>query len=356
MSIPIYAQVIYGDTSGALGSAGPPAQGQQIELTDPGFLTIIGDAGALVENAAGGDDTLTESSLQSTSIIGDALTLANRAHGGDDLIGAFASFTATVAGDGGAMSGRAQGGDDTIAAEARSVLIYGDAETITNQARGGDDHIDVLGTQGGAAYGDALVLTGRAHGGDDQLHANIATSNLQLVGDADTMSGHAVGGDDVLSTTFVRRDVPFQIELDGDAVQLSGHAQGGNDSLQGSSDYDSTMYGDGHALLGHSAGGDDTLSSHEGSDVMWGDAAEVGPHARTGADLFQVTAGGHDQIMDFEPGKDRIEVFGFTSFQELASHFEPTADGVLISFDVTDDVLLHGVSAAQLSAGDFLFG
>jgi hypothetical protein len=151
----------------------------------------------------------------------------------------------------------------------------------------------------------------------------------------------------------VRRFEPFQIDLYGDAVQLSGHARGGNDSLQGSSDFDSTMYGDGRVLLGHAVGGDDTLSSHEGSDIMWGDAAVVRPYAQTGADLFQVTAGGHDQIMDFEPGKDRIEVQGFANFQDLVSHFEPTADGVLISFDASDDVLVRGVS--QLSSGDFLF-
>jgi hypothetical protein len=60
--------------------------------------------------------------------------------------------------------------------------------------------------------------------------------------------------------------------------------------------------------------------------------------------------------MDFEPGKDRIEVFGFSGLQDLASHFQATAAGLLISFDANDDLLLSGVGAGQLTAGDFLFG
>jgi hypothetical protein len=352
MTFPIYDQVIYGDTSGVLGR-GEHGGDQTFFLTDPNSVTLIGDANDMIANAVGGNDTLVENTLNSTSIIGDAVTMANKAQGGDDLIGAFAAFDATATGDAVIMSGRSKGGDDAIAVEGRSVLVYGDAETMSNQAQGGDDRITVEAAQGGAAYGDALVMTGQAHGGNDHLEANIGTSGTKLVGDAETMSGHAVGGDDVLTTEFVRRFEPFQIELYGDAVRLTGHAHGGNDSLQGSSDFDSTMYGDGRELLGHAVGGDDTLSSNEGSDIMWGDAPIVGPLAQTGADLFVVRAAGHDQIMDFEPGKDHIEVQGFANFQDLSSLFQPTADGVLISFDPNDDVLVRGVS--QLTASDFLF-
>ena len=83
-----------------------------------------------------------------------------------------------------------------------------------------------------------------------------------------------------------------------------------------------------------------------------------GPNATTGADLFVFhPLNGHDQIMDFEPGKDRIELdgFGLTGFQDLASHLQTTPDGVLISLDAAN-ILVRHVTVAQLGAGDFVFG
>jgi Ca2+-binding RTX toxin-like protein len=116
------------------------------------------------------------------------------------------------------------------------------------------------------------------------------------------------------------------------------------------------MYGDGAQLLDHASGGNDTLISAEGSDVIWGDASVVGRRAATGADLFVIPAGGHDQIMDFQPGKDHIELFSFASFQQLSPQLQDTGDGVLIAFGPNSDLLIRGVTAGQLSAGDFIFG
>jgi hypothetical protein len=84
--------------------------------------------------------------------------------------------------------------------------------------------------------------------------------------------------------------------------------------------------------------------------------------ATTGADLFvfqpEDDASGHHHIMDFQPGKDRIEFdsFGFTGFADLSSHFQDTSDGVLITFAADHDVLVRGVTVAQLTAGDFVLG
>jgi hypothetical protein len=95
---------------------------------------------------------------------------------------------------------------------------------------------------------------------------------------------------------------------------------------------------------------------------MWGDAATISATATTGADLFVFHPNnGQDQIMDFQPGKDRIEIdgYGVSGFTALVSHLQATADGVLITLDANDTpdtVLVRGVTIAQLSAGDFVFG
>jgi hypothetical protein len=172
-------------------------------------------------------------------------------------------------------------------------------------------------------------------------------------GDGETMSGHAVGGNDTVTAHTAY----------GDAQSLTDYAQGGDDLVAGRIDYpnfQSALYGDGAELLGHATGGDDTIvGTTSAPDLMWGDAATVAATATTGADLFVFQPdNNHDQIMDFEPGKDRIELdgFGFSGFADLASHFQTTADGVLISFDADNDVLVRGVTVAQLTAGDFVFG
>lgn len=199
-------------------------------------------------------------------------------------------------------------------------------------------------------------MNGFSVGGNDTLTAAGTRTQVHLYGDAITMSGYARGGDDVLTATN-----PGPV-LYGDAQILSGHAHGGDDLLTvqssgGIIENGSTLYGDGEQLLGHAAGGDDTLVSSSYAETMYGDAAVVGPHATTGADLFVFSPpNGHDQIMDFQPGKDRIELKGFdlTGFKELASHFQATPDGVLISFDAADDILVRNVTVAQLHAHDFV--
>jgi Ca2+-binding RTX toxin-like protein len=120
-------------------------------------------------------------------------------------------------------------------------------------------------------------------------------------------------------------------------------------------DTGSTMYGDGAALLDHAKGGNDTLISGKGNDRMWGDAATVAPTAQTGADTFVFSPpNGQDQIMDFQPGQDHIELkgFGFNNFNDVASHIQDTPNGALITFDANDSVLIVGVH--HLSASDFL--
>jgi len=46
--------------------------------------------------------------------------------------------------------------------------------------------------------------------------------------------------------------------------------------------------------------------------------------------------------------------FGAATFQDLAARFQASDGGVLIPVDANDDLLVRGVTAAQLSATDFI--
>ncbi|HKR86797.1 MAG TPA: hypothetical protein VJS38_01355 [Phenylobacterium sp.] len=327
----IYGSITFGDTSGdlTLREVGA-AQTFQLQLGDD--ATLVGDANALLNHATGGADTFAVNTTGSLTIVGDAFNLANHALGGNDVIRAFATINLEIYGDGFTMTDHARGGADTIAVNGGllSAIGVGDAETMIGFSVGGNDTMTAAGTRTQVhLYGDAVNMGGYARGGDDVLTAN--NPGPVLYGDARVLYGHAHGGDDLLTVQGAPIGAPFPTTT--------------------------TVYGDGEQLLGHSVGGDDTLVGSTNQDIMYGDAAVVGPHARTGADLFVFSpSNGHDQIMDFEPGKDRIELqgFGFAGFQDLASHFQTTADGVLISFDTQDDILVRNVAVAQLHAHDFV--
>jgi hypothetical protein len=99
MPITLFDRIIYGDTSGGLGR-GAHAGDQSIDLpSEQTSLTLIGDARSLAFDAVGGNDTLLDSTLDSTSIFGDALDLSGRARGGDDAIQAFARKDGDEVGD-----------------------------------------------------------------------------------------------------------------------------------------------------------------------------------------------------------------------------------------------------------------
>lgn len=261
-------------------------------------------------------------------------------------------FEGVIYGDtSGALRHDGQGGDQAIdvPSQGPSLTLVGDAHDLAANAVGGDDTLSGFSFNSTSMLGDAVELRGHSRGGNDLIDAS-ARLDVTAAGDGSALSGHAIGGSDVL-TIEGRVVTAF-----GDAEVLSGHAQGGDDQIIVAASQSSNVYGDGLELLGHAVGGDDTLSASTGADRLWGDAASVGTHAATGADLFVVGVGGHDEIMDFEPGKDRIALVGFdaASFQDLAARFQTTSDGVLIPVDAANDLLVRGVTAGQLGAGDFL--
>lgn len=320
-----------------------------IVFRDPDFAVVYGDtSGDLADHAQGADDVVDqEGGTRFLIVVGDADALTGHAVGGNDTVTADARF-AEALGDAFTITDHARGGDDVVTADSPgSNFAIGDAETISGHGSGGNDRVF---TGEGASIGDALLITDHGRGGDDTI--SISGESAVAYGDAETMSGYAKGGDDMITAHN------YGFTEYGDAEVLKDHAQGGNDTLVGLSlGFPSKMYGDGQTLADYAKAGDDVLISGSGDQLMWGDAEVVGPHATRGVNRFVFAPqNGHDQIMDFQPGKDHIELdgFGFSGFQALAAHFQATPDGVLISFDTDDDILVRNVGVNQLHAADFI--
>jgi len=355
----------FGDTSGTLNGLAVAA-GQDLSQGARPDLAV-GDANALLGRSVGGDDTVAGTLVS----VGDAFTLGQHARGGDDAVILTASFSSVIGyGDAEVMRNWAVGGDDTVtgSGDVHSDLhMFGDARTMSGHAVGGDDLlIGPVVASYTALYGDAQTLSDQVQAGDDTLSGPSLSSlpgrpGADLYGDGAAISGNVRCGNDSLSAVSNSAIV----RMYGDGQTLGDAVTCGNDTLSGApafpvagSGVTTTLYGDGESLLGRARGGDDLLISRSGDDIMWGDAAVVGLHAATGADRFVFSpTNGHDHIMDFQPGKDRIELdgFGFAGFQDLATHFQAAADGVLISFDANDDILVRSVTPGQLTAADFVF-
>jgi len=126
-----------------------------------------------------------------------------------------------------------------------------------------------------------------------------------------------------------------------------------NFSLDGGSGDDTLIGGNG---VDHLTGGrgSDRLEGGPGNDVLNGDYA-----SESGSDTFVFLPGsGDDDVYglvagDSASGVIELQGFGFDNFDQLVL----TDHGIgntLIQLNESDTILLHGVNAADLNAGDFL--
>jgi Ca2+-binding RTX toxin-like protein len=190
----------------------------------------------------------------------------------------------------------------------------------------GNGEADVLSDSTTSSDGVALDMSGNdriyLQGGDDSFHFG---------------AGHDRGwggtGDDY---------------LDGGAGNDRIWGENGMDLLQGGTGNDYLDGGKGDDFIG---GGDgrDTLRGGAGADSLTGGADRDLLIGGAGADVFTFFTGdGRDTIRDFEVGVDRLEFV-----TDRAIEITDTWAGARISYG-DDSVLLLGVAAAELGAGDFL--
>lgn len=136
------------------------------------------------------------------------------------------------------------------------------------------------------------------------------------------------------------------------ADQLFGQA--GNDSLVGSFGYDELNGGGGSDTLSGGAG-NDILSGGARNDTLDGGIGLDTLDGGTGADTFLFGArSGEDTIVGWEDGIDRLLIMsGADDFADLTITSE--AGNAMVAFGNVR-IVLAGIDATTLDAGDFSFG
>ncbi len=233
----------------------------------------------------------------------------------------------------------------------------------------GNDGVNVLHGLGGA---DLL----RGFGGNDALFGGEGGDTLDGGTGIDTMSGGAGNdwylvdsADDVVTETAgggtadqVLASVSYALAAGVDVERLATLLQTGtgainltgNDLAQriNGNDGNNVLSGLGGRDVLRGLAGNDTISGDEGNDTLSGGA---------GADTFVFTSGwGQDRIVDFEVALateviDLSAVVEITDFADLvANHLSEQAGHAVITVGASQ-IRLAGVSAASLTAEDFLF-
>ncbi len=235
----------------------------------------------------------------------------------------------------------------------------------------------------GSEFDDILVGTG----GDDFYDAMGGDDILFDLGGGDVFDG-GKGNDTLIldpegqlgQHDFLTNQV-FDVEVDlGNGRQSDGGIDGDSDVLKSIENYthvgkfNMTIIGDsGGNILRTDEGmdvvrggnGDDIIDTGSGNDILSGDAGFDLLTGGEGADRFefkQVSNGSTDTITDFNPDED---VLAFNANLQNAGAFELKAvdsgDDVIITWGPENGsggievVILENVSAAELSADNYLF-
>ena len=277
----------------------------------------------------------------------------------ENLVGS--GFGDNLIGNSGANDIRGGAGADQIFGDNGNDVLYGgeDSDTLfggeNNDQLFGDAHRDTLfGGLGndvlnGGDSGDEL------DGGSGNDGLTGAVGNDLLVGGigADTLNGDE--GSDDLFGGFDNDQIFGGSEDD----KLSG--ADGIDSLVGGSGVDQLFGGLGADRLQGDAGGDilegnegsDTLFGGDGVDILSGGIDNDVIYGGLGGDIFVTgVTEGHDVLEDFENGIDRIGLA--PGNYKVVVYNE--ANGALVQVSSTSSILLTGITAAQITAADFVLG
>ncbi len=207
-----------------------------------------------------------------------------------------------------------------------------------------EDGVDKIAVLSGLEFAD-LNLNSTAGGveiavgatGEVLATVDGVTPNNLDANDFITASGGSVGDNDFFFG-------------DGNSNNLSGG--NGNDYIYGRAGND-TLNGDGGIDHLYGQNGNDTLIGGEGNDFLQGGAGNDNLTGGDGQDTFVLAAGkGTDTITDFEDGSDIIRLNGGIQLGQLS--ITDSLGNVDISFNGETLATLQGVSAADLSADDFL--
>jgi len=297
--------------------------------------TLTGGAGDDTLKGGGGDDTLAGGEGRDTFI-------QIFSEEGADTISDFnpAQDTIDLSGFGGAQNAskitisEVEGGSTLIEAGSGTLLVEG----VTP---------DQLGANNVTVEGQSLGV-GSGEGDIESLLSDFASnSDLAATDGADSLVGgrgddviDGGAGDDILDGGGGRASEDV---LDGGAGDDTLFGRGGEDILEGGTG-DDTLFGN---------RGNDTLSGGDGNDFLDGGVGRDTLEGGAGNDTFVQHFGvrGVDEILDFNPAEDTIELRGLQNVSE----FSITAEdgGALIDGGAGIKVLVKGVTPEELTADNF---
>ena len=350
--------------------------------------TIRGLGGSDILYGLGGNDTL-DGGSGSDTLEGGA--------GADRLIGGTGTDTASYADSRAGVTVRlhtpsASGGDaqgdtfpgrvtatyrdkngDTIPVQVPDIvhLIGSDEDDIlagdirANTLRGGDGDDKLYGGPGGDSSnndelygedGDDMLFGGRGadelYGGNDNDILRGGPDNDDLYGGEGDDELYGGDGNDLLEGGIeddVLRGEAGNDDLDGGTGDDTLEGGSGNDDLIGGEDNDTLLGGPNN----------DGLDGGEGDDILDGGTGDDDLAGGFGEDVFRFRPGdGDDEIEDFAPGEDRIDLRAFTNISGLDDNdieLFRVGSSTRIELPRDGELTLRDVSPDDLSEDDFIF-
>ena len=302
-----------------------------------GADTITGQAGRNLIYGFGGNDVLTGANAADTLDGGDGADQLFGLGGDDTLDGGLGDDAL----DGGAGNDILHGGDgtDALFGQAGADQLFGDVGADQLQGGDGDDQLD-----GGA---DNDRLEGGA--GNDRLVGG--TGDDVLIGG--TGADHFLGGAGVdtvsyeTATTGVTVDLAAGTGTSGDAAGdvfedtpevLIGSAFGdtltgsaGGDTIEGRTGDDIIYGGAGNDIL-RGGEGNDTIDAGSGNDVLDGGAGNDILIGGDDSDTYLIgISSGADEIRNFDPNGDDIDVVGYQDITNNRLWFERSGNDLIVT-------------------------
>jgi serralysin len=298
-----------------------------------GADTLRGGQGADTLNGGGASDTAD----YSTSAVAVNVNLATGAATGGDAAGdtlismenvTGSAFNDVLTGDAGDNVLKGGDGNDTINGGAGADWLDGGSGVNALTGGSGDDTYVVQANGTG-------IITELAGDGIDTVRTSQSTATLE----ANVENLIFIGTGNFRGTG---NDLANQITGGDGSDNIKG--QGGNDILLGLAGADQLTGGDGNDRLDGGLGAD-ILDDGSGNDTF----------------VFHLGDGGQDTVRGFTAGaasNDVLEIHGtgWTTVADVLAHLGTGTNNntTVIQLDATTSIMLKGVSALDLTNGDFL--
>ena len=221
----------------------------------------------------------------------------------------------------------------------------------------GNDEVDLLGGDDTFKLGNGTDDVDGGKGAHDKATgANLGNGIIANLGSGEITERNTAN----VTAVFGIEDVDGTASGDtliGDNFNNRLNGKDGNDKLRGSGGDDVLNGGKGNDTLN---GGDsnDSLIGGDNNDTLNGEAGDDSMSGGRGMDRFVFgPGGGEDRILDFEDGKDTLDLrgFGFESRAEMKALAANANGNVVLTAPNGNVLTVENMTKATLFDGDVLF-